>query len=162
MFATRDDLLARCNVRRLFQLAVPTDRAVPVDAALRIAMAGGDLSGYGTEAVETLGLSLDVIDRALADADEMVAARGIPTDYASPLLARLSSTIALYYLQGAERMTDGVRKGYEDAVETLKAHSRGDISLVPDAVDGSVEDDVVIERGSYRPRSLPGGEDWPC
>lgn len=165
-YATLADLLARCNTRRLFQLAVPADRTMPSDEALRVAVAGGDLSPFGAEVAETLGLALDTIAQALADAGDQVMARGIPPDFRSPLLARLTANIAFYYLQGAEKLTESAEKGYKAALAELAAHSRGDTNLVmPNA--SVVEDDVDIQARPYRPYSgayghpgLVSFEDW--
>ena len=130
-FASRADLLARSNARRLAQLAVPADCAMVPDDALRAAVAGGNLTGYSADDQASLTLALDAIDKALADADALIESYGIPADVHTTLLARLASTIALYYLQGAERMTEDVRNGYTDAIATLKAHARGELALVP-------------------------------
>ncbi len=130
-FATRADLLARSNARRLAQLAVPADVDMPPDDALRVAVAGGSLAGYTQAQQESLTLALDAIDKALGDAEELVISYGIPVATQTPLLARLTSTIALYFLQGAERMTDDVSKAYDGAIATLKAHARGELNLVP-------------------------------
>lgn len=135
-FATRSDLLARSNARRLLQLAVPTDAAMPPDDALRVAIDGGSLAGYTPEEQAALTLALDAIDKALADADALIVSHGIPaspqtTAAALSQLARMSSTIAMYYLQGAERMTDTMQKAYDSMVSLLKQHARGDINLAP-------------------------------
>ena len=78
-----------------------------------------------------------------------------PATVQTTLLARLASTVALYYLQGAERMTDDVRKAYDGVIDTLKAHSRGDLDLVPAApTDPAPSDDLaVIESQPRRYRS---------
>lgn len=163
-FATRSDLLARSNARRLGQLAVPADVSMPPDAALRVAVAGGDLSGYSAEDQAALGLALDALDGALADADELILSHGIPATVQTTLLSRLASTIALYYLQGAERMTDDVRRAYEAAVDTLKSHARGDVNLIPAAPTDTAlaEDLLVIESAPsrYQPRNDWAVEDW--
>lgn len=151
-FAHRSDLLARSNARRLAQLAVPADVAMVPDGAFRAALSGGDLSVYEPTVQDALVLALEAVDQALVDADELILSHGIPAATQTPLLARLSSTIALYYLQGAERMTDDVSKAYDAAVNTLKGHARGDLNLVP-AAPGDPEpsdDAVVIESGRRR------------
>lgn len=130
-FATRADLLARSNARRLGQLAIPADREMVPDDALRAAIAGGSLVDFTQVDQQSLVLGLDAIDKALDDANAFILSYGIDAAVQTTLLARLTSTIALYYLQGAERMTDDVQKAYENAVAVLKSHSRGDINLVP-------------------------------
>lgn len=150
-FATRSDLLARSNARRLAQLAVPADKAMPPDDALRTAIEGGDISVYTVDEQAALALALDAIDKALADAQELLLSYGIPATVQTTLLARLASTVALYYLQGTERMTDEVTKNYESVIETLKSHSRGVISLIPAApTDPVLPDDVAVISSSPR------------
>ena len=158
-FASRSDLLARSNARRLAQLAVPADMDMVPDEALRAAIAGSDLSVFSQAEQAALALALEAIDKALADADALILSYGIPDTVQTTLLARLASTVALYYLQGAERMTDDVRKAYDGVIDTLKAHSRGDLDLVPAApTDPAPSDDLaVIESQPRRYRS--SGED---
>lgn len=47
---------------------------------------------------KTIILALDTIDKCLSDADALLISYGIPADVQSSLLARLSSTVAVYYL----------------------------------------------------------------
>jgi phage gp36-like protein len=161
-FATRTDLLARSNARRLAQLAVPADVAMPPEAALRVAIAGGDLTPFTPAEQASLTLALDAIDKALGDANELIVSYGIPATAASPLIARLCSTVALYYLQGAERMTDDVSKAYEASIGTLKAHAKGEISLLPVAatLPPEVDDPVQIVSEVRRYRNPVLGSDW--
>lgn len=144
-FASRADLLARSNARRLANLAVPADMDMVPDEALRAAIAGSDLGIFTPADQAALALALEAIDKALADADALILSYGIPNTIQTTLLARLASTVALYYLQGAERMTDDVRKAYDGVIDTLKAHSRGDLDLVPAApTDPAPSGDLVI------------------
>jgi len=155
-FATRSDLLARSNARRLAQLAVPADVAMPPEDALRIAIGGGSLAGYTQAEQSALTLALDAIDKALADANELIVSYGIPATAQSTLIARLCSTIALYYLQGAERMTDDVNKAYEGAIATLKSHARGEVSLLPVAVvNPPLPEDQVLFASDTRRYGTP-------
>lgn len=158
-FASRSDLLARSNARRLAQLAVPADVDMVPDDALRAAIAGSGLGAFSPAEQAALVLALEAIDDALSDADALILSYGIPATVQTTLLARLASTVALYYLQGAERMTDDVRKAYEGVRETLKAHSRGDLDLIPAApVDPAPSGDLVfIESQPRRYRS--GGDE---
>lgn len=157
-FASRADLLARSNARRLAQLSVPADVDMPPDEALRVAVAGGDLAGYTQAQQDALALALDAIDKALADADALLLSHGIPatpdtTAAALSQLARMSSTVALYYLQGAERMSDTVQHGYDDVTAKLKDHSRGLINLVPPSTPPLValaDDQVLMESSTRR------------
>lgn len=143
-FATRADLLARSNARRLAQLAVPADMAMPPDEALRVAVAGGDLGIYDDVEQVALAAALAAIDNALADADASILSYGIPDTVQTTLLARLASTIALYYLQGAERMTKEVQQAYDAAVAMLNKHAAGQLSLIPPApTDPAPSSDLV-------------------
>lgn len=167
-FATRSDLLARSNARRLAQLAVPADVPMPPDDALRVAIAGGDLTGYTQAQQDALALALDAIDKALADADALLLSHGIPaapdtTAAALSQLARMSSMVALYYLQGAERMSDTVQHGYDDVAAKLMAHSRGQINLVPSATPPLIplsDDLALMESTPRRYGSTLPVEDW--
>lgn len=144
-FATRADLLARSNARRLAQLAVPADMAMVPDEALRVAIAGGDLSTYTPADQVALAAALGAIDDALGDADALILSYGIPATVQTTLLARLASTIALYYLQGAERMTKEVQQAYDAAVAMLNKHASGQLNLIPAApTDPLPSSDLVV------------------
>jgi phage gp36-like protein len=132
-FATRADLLARSNAMRLAQLAVPADMLIPPDEALRVAIAGGSLAGYTPAEQTALTAALAAIDLCLADADALLISYGIPDTVQNTLLARLAATVALYYLQGAERMTEDVQKAYQGVLDLLKAYRKGDVDLIPSA-----------------------------
>jgi phage gp36-like protein len=143
-FATPADLLARSSARRLAQLAVPTDMVMPPESALRIAILGGSLAGFTTDEQTAITAALSVITGVLADADALLLSYGLPDTAQSTLLARLSSTVALYYLQGAERMTEDVRHAYEGVIDVLKAFQRGQVDLIPLAQQSaSPANDVV-------------------
>ena len=161
-FATRADLLARSNAQRLAQLSVPTDMDMVPNDALRVAIAGGDLSGYSAAEQLVLAASLATIDKALGDADALILSYGIPPAVQTTLLARLASVIALYYLQGAERLDKQDAVAYDGAIATLKAHARGDMNLIPAAPSDPVpsSDMAVIESrpGRYGRYSWPDDE----
>lgn len=143
-FATRSDLLARSNARRLAQLAVPADRDMVPHDALRVVIAGGGLGGYTVADQESLTLALDAIDKALNDADALILTFGIPATVQTTLLARLSSTIALYYLQDAEKLDKTETAAYDAAIATLKSHARGELNLIPALpTDPVIECDVI-------------------
>ncbi len=163
-FASRSDLLARCNARRIANLAVPADAAMLPDHALRAAIEGGVLTGYTADEQAVIAQALRAIDIALADADDLVASYGIPEIVRTPLLARLASTIALFYLQGGERMTEPVQKAYDAAVETFRQHARGTLNLIPTLptdpvlVDGGSE--IVSRPGRYVASAGSTGNGW--
>lgn len=161
-FASRSDLLARSNARRLAQLAVPADVGMVPDDALRAAIAGGDLSAFTQEEQAALTLALEAIDKALADADALLLSYGIPATVQTTLLARLASTVALYYLQGAERLTKDDVVAYEGTIATLKAHARGELNLVPAAPADPVPSDDAAIMESQPPRfgRAPAASDW--
>lgn len=162
-FASRDDLLARANARRLAQLAVPADREMVSDEALRLAIDNGNLSVYTVAEQTSLALALDAIDKALQDADALLLTYGIPATVQTTLLARLCSTVALYYLQGAERMTEDVKHAYEGAIATLKAHAKGELNLIPPGPNTPALATDVVSIASNPSRYGPTGattEDW--
>jgi len=164
-FATRADLLARSNAMRLAQLAVPADIAMPPDEAMRIAIEGGDITGYTADEQTALALALDAIDKALADAEALLLSYGIPATVQTTLLARLASTVALYYLQGATRMTDDVSNAYKSVIDTLKSHAEGKINLIPPApalpTDPVISEDLVLMSSSPRRySSADTASDW--
>lgn len=163
-FASRSDLLARSNARRLAQLAVPADVGMVPDDALRAAIAGGDLSTFTPAEQAAIALALEAIDKALADADALLLSYGIPATVQTTLLARLAATVALYYLQGAERLTKDDMLAYEGSIATLKAHARGELNLIPAApADPVPSDDAAIIESRPRRYGACGpvlGEDW--
>lgn len=130
MFASRSDLLARSNAERIAQLAVPADKEMPA-ITLRAAINGEDLSGYPEVDQETITLALDTIDKCLSDADALLISYGIPADVQSSLLARLSSTVAVYYLYQGERVPDAVQQAYDDVIDQLTKFSKGLVDLLP-------------------------------
>jgi len=133
MFATRSDLLARSNARRIAKLAVPADFDFPQsERALRELIEGGDIASYPANEQAALKLALDAVDKCLADADALLLSYGIPPEVKNTLLARLSSTVALYYLQGGERMTEDVQDAYNAVIALLDKYQRGLLpGLVP-------------------------------
>ncbi|MDR2188941.1 MAG: DUF1320 domain-containing protein [Azonexus sp.] len=159
-FATRADLLARCNAQRLKLLAVPADRAMLDSDTLRRLIEGGDASALDAEDQQTAALALDAIDKALDDANALLLSYGIPATVESTLLARLSSTVAIYYLQGAERMTEEVQRAYDGVIKMLTAFGRGELDLLPPdaALPAAPDDPVVIESAPPRYR---GGVSCP-
>lgn len=112
-YATQQDLIDRFGEEELVQL---TDRAEPP---------AGEIDAT-------------VIGKALADADDAVngylAAR-YEVPLASPplILKRTACDIARYYLY-EDRVTEAVRKRYEDAVAYLKDAAAGKVALGVDAL----------------------------
>jgi phage gp36-like protein len=164
MFATRADLLARVNARRLAQLAVPADHEMPVsETALRAVIEGANLLDFSPEESAALALALDAIDRALADAEALILSYGVPPTIQTTLLARLASTVAHYYLQGAERMTEDVEKAYKAVIDLLKAYAKGDVEFAPPDPNAppSAGGMAIVESAPARYGCRWPLEDWP-
>jgi hypothetical protein len=162
MFATRADLLRNSNARRLMQLAIPSDREMPQDVeALRVAIEGGVLTAYSADDQITIALALVVIDGALADADALILSYGIPETVQTTLLARIASTIALYYLQGTEKMNETVQKAFDGVIKLLDGHAKGTLSLIPTVVTVPPEPvGMGAEIGSSPVRYSGGSYNW--
>lgn len=163
MFASRADLLARSNSRRLANLAVPADVGMIPDGVLRIAIEGGDLTGYSAEVQQAAAMGLAAVDAALEDANSLIISYGIPATVSTPILIRMASTLALYFLQDAEKMTEEARRAYEAVVKSLDAHARGEINLIPLAPTDPVPtpDTPIIDAVVPRYRRSPAiTGDW--
>jgi phage gp36-like protein len=140
---------------RLAQLAVPADHDFPgYEKALRDSVEDGAVpAGYTPAERAALALALDAIDKALADADALLVSYGIPPEVQTTLLARLASTVALYYLQGAERMTDDTRDAYEAVLKLLDKWRKGELpGLVPEEPGNSLGAGAEIISGTRRYR----------
>ncbi len=160
MLATRQDLLKRANVDVLLQLAVPTDfEMIFQPEMLRAAINGGVLTGYTADEQSACAAALVVIDQALADADELVRGFGITAATASPLLARMTSTIALYYLYGLHSIPESVEAAYQAALKTLKGFANGDITIgvAPTDAAGTSPDVVLFASPTRRYGGFGGG-----
>lgn len=112
-YALQQDLIDRFGEAELIQL---TDRADPPAGAIDAAVSG----------------------KALADADDAIngyLASRYTVPLASPplILTRLACDIARYYLY-EDRVTEAVRKRYEDAVAYLKDAASGKVALGVDAL----------------------------
>lgn len=151
-FASRQDIIARSNIRRIAQLAAPADMdMLPVDM-LRVAIDGGDLTVYDEADQSAIALALDTIDKCLSDADALLMTYDIPETARSTLLARLASTVALYYLQQGEQMTDAVQAAYDGVIDLLDKHAKGQIDLTPIPDDGMDDRDGLVVLHSRRSR----------
>lgn len=153
MFATRQDLLTRCNARRLAQLAVPADMAMVPLEAVRTALTGGSMDAEPADVQTAVAAALLTIDQALQDAHELIVSYGVPTDAVSTLLTRMCCTVALYYLQGIERLEKTDALAYDGVLKLLEQHKRGVVDLTPATgtpVDTDVADTVVMESAPGR------------
>lgn len=156
IFATRQDLLTRSNALRLAQLAVPTDLAMVRLDVVRTALMGGSIADEPADVQAAVAEALTAIDHALTDAHELIVGYGVSTTATSATLTRMCCTVALYYLQGAERLdkTDGM--AYDGVIKLLEQHKRGLVDLTPStnttgtpSADDSV-DTVVMESAPGR------------
>lgn len=163
-FATRADLLARGSANRIAQLAVPTDMDMAPRDAVRAVLDGADVASFPADQQPALAGALAAVNDALSDADALILSYGIPADAVTPLLTRLACTIALYNLQGIERMTEAMQKQYDAVLAMLKSHAKGEISLIPtDPTDPADTEDLAIIES--QPRRFGGAaptvpEDW--
>jgi phage gp36-like protein len=146
MFATRQDLLTRCNARRLAQLAVPTDMAMVALDVVRTALTGGSMAAEPADVQAAVADALTTVDQALADAHELIVSYGVPTTSVSTLLTRMCCTVALYYLQGAERLEKTDALAYDGVLKLLEQHKRGLVDLTPgsDTTNATEMADTVV------------------
>jgi phage gp36-like protein len=110
-YATQSDLEERFGAAELVML---TDRSEPPTGAADAA----------------------VVTRALADADAEInaylsARYPVPLSPAPTVLVRIACDVARYFLY-EDRVTDLVRKRYEDALDLLKGIAAGKVSIGPD------------------------------
>jgi len=108
-YATATELLIRFDFDEISQRA---DRMVPrlvTDEMLRIAAAGGDLSGFTPEERAAIARAMEKVDRALAD--------------------------ARYYLYD-DQFTETVKQRYDANIKFLIGVASGDVKLGVDAESG--------------------------
>lgn len=147
LFATRKDLLDRSDVDLLTLLVVPTDREmVWSPELLRLAIMQGLESAaaadYTDEERESTRLALEVLDKALADASELVGGYGFAPAQASPLLARLTSIIALYFLYGHHQIPEHMERQFAAQLKLLDKMAAGQIKAGV-AVEPAVPEDAI-------------------
>lgn len=156
-FATRTDLLEQTNVHKLAQYSVPTDKPMPDDDVLRVAIEGGDLGEFTEHDNDLAALALKNIDRALLDATDLMVSYGIPADAEKPLLTRYCSQIAIYLLAVMQdSVSESLQATYNGIIKQLEKHSRKEINLVRDETGEPITGDV-IEITSNRQRYIPNG-----
>ncbi|WP_180131891.1 phage protein Gp36 family protein [Rhodoferax sp. BLA1] len=130
-YATRADLLARTNARRLAQLAVPADVAMVPLEVMRAALDGSATGTLDTATAQAVALALQAVDKALGDADALMQSYGVPATATGTMLTRIACTLAMYYLQGAERLEKDEISAYDGVISLLKQYRRGEIDLTP-------------------------------
>ena len=151
-YTTRTDLLARASANRVAQLACPTDMPMARLSAVRAVLEGAPVESYPEADRPALTGALAAVDGAISAACSQIESYGVPADASTPLLTRLATTLAMYYLQGAERMTPELQKQYDAVVAMLRAHNKGEIMLVPSSAPDPTQTDGVaqIESGARR------------
>jgi len=118
-YATQQDLIDRFGETEIEQL---TDRAEPPAGAI----------------------DATVVGKALVDADDAIngylgARYTVPLASPPLILKRIACDVARYYLY-EDRVTEAVRKRYEDAVAYLKDAASGKVTLGVDALGAAPAD----------------------
>lgn len=139
-YATATDLLVRFDTD---EIAQRSDRGVPrrvTDDMLRIAAAGGDLSGFTPEEREAIARAMEKVGRALGDArntiDSYIAGRYVlPLSPIPQILTRIACELARYYLYD-DQLTDTVKQRYDANIKFLSGVASGDLKLGVDAESG--------------------------
>lgn len=158
LFATRKDLLDRSDVDLLTQLIVPTDREMVFSPELLRLVVEGEagLDGeaaqdYTEEERQSIALALQVMDKALADASELVGGYGFTAAQSSPLLARVTSIIALYFLHGHHHIPEHIERQFNVQLKLLEKMASGQIKagLPTDPVTPEDAIQITSERRRY-------------
>ncbi|WP_241047866.1 gp436 family protein [Achromobacter xylosoxidans] len=139
-YATATDLLVRFDVDEIVQR---TDRAIPrlvTDEMMRIAAAGGDLSGFTPDERVAIARAMEKLDLALADAsntiDGYVAGRyTLPLSPVPQVLTRIACELARHYLYD-DQITEAVRQRYDANIKFLSRVASGDLKLGVEAESG--------------------------
>lgn len=145
-YASRAQLLQRCNLLRLVQLAVPTGGVMPDTDLVYGALTGGDTSSATVEEGAALAEAVQAVDTALTDGADLMRSHGLPAPAAPvpQVLTRINVTLALYYLASrAGPVGDEERRAYDAAVKLLDQHARGDIALIPPDDSGVATTDTA-------------------
>lgn len=155
-YATRAQLLDRCNLQRLAQLAVPTGGLMPAVDQVRTAL----LDGSGTWDAETAGVLADAVtavDTALADGADLMRSYAVPAPgiwgaAVPPVLVRLNCQLAMHYLaERAGMLAESDGANYGALVKLLGKHASGEVALVPPADQAATTADVAhISSGRSR------------
>jgi phage gp36-like protein len=161
-FATRQDLLARSNARRLAQLAVPTDVAMVPLETMRLALDGGDLAGLDTEVRASVDLGLAAIDAALLDAQTLIEGYGVPSTATSSMLTRIACTLALYNLRPSDEVGKDDVTAYNAVMRLLDQSAAGRLQLYTpaDTTQTTSSDVPIIESAPARFGGTSAGYGW--
>lgn len=151
-YATRADLLARTNARRLAQLVVPADVAMVELDVMRAAFSGGDIGTLDEATQAAVDLALQAADNALADASTLMQSYGVSATATNTMLTRMACTLAMYYLQGGEGLAKDDAMAYDGVMRLLGQYRRGEIDLTP----GEPADPAEPEGDLVNITSAPG------
>lgn len=133
MYATATQFLVRYNAEEIAQRA---DESVPLMVSgemLKVAAAGGDLSGYTPEEQEATLAALGKVERSLQDAEQTIntyvgTRYQLPLSQAPEVLERIACQVARYVLYD-DAMTEQVRQLYTDSVKFLEGIATGKVQL---------------------------------
>lgn len=144
-YATRTQLLDRCNLLRLAQLAVPTGYTMPEPTLVRAALLADTqaLAGLDTQTASVLADAVVAVDTALADGADLMRGHQVPVAStwtgANPVqavpqvLVRLNCQLAMHYLaERAGMLAESDNANYKAICKLLAQHASGAVSLVPD------------------------------
>lgn len=145
-YATRAQLLARANVLRVAQLAVPTSSGVMPDAAqVQAALLGDASGGVDMATAQALQDAVAAVDTALGDAADLMRSYSVPApeswtgaDPAQPVpqaLVRINCQLAMHYLaERAGMLAESDSANYNALLKLLGKHASGEVALAPTPV----------------------------
>lgn len=139
-YATATELLERFDANEIAQRA---DRGVPrlVTAQLmKDVAAGSSLAGYTPEQQARAAEALEIVQRALQDADDTIngyisARYTLPLQVVPGALNRVACELARYFLFD-DQVTDVIKDRYTAAMKWLAEVAKGMVSLGADAESG--------------------------
>lgn len=125
------------------EIAQRVDRGTPrlvTGQLLTDIAAAADLSGYPVDAVAAAAVALNLVQRSLNDARDMIDSQiggryTLPITPVPAVLERIASDVARYFLYD-DRVTEPITQRYEDAMKLLVAVRDGKAQLGADGVSG--------------------------
>lgn len=153
-YATRAQLLGRCNLQRLAQLAVPTGGYMPDVVQVRAALLGDtqSLATVDTDTANVLAEAVAAVDTVLVDGADLMRGYAVPlaatwttaspAQPVPPVLVRLNCQLAMHYLtERAGLLAESDSANYNALLKLLARHASGEVALVttttPDAGTGT-------------------------
>lgn len=136
VYATRSQLLDRCNLLRLAQLAVPTGVAMPDVTDVRAALLGDTGLSVDTATAAVLTEAVLAVDTALEDGADLMRSYQVPAmeQPVPPVLVRINCQLAMHYLaERAGMLADSDSSNYNALIKLLAKHASGEVSLTPGA-----------------------------